>query len=142
MRSRTRRYGTVLVGALACAAASGCLVITIGKTSHEEMSRMTVDTRATNHQADVSGQRCYVEQKTRVDSKVHMNRGYAAVGLLEALVGTFPAFGDGGSPAVRYGGFAMIADGLLAAAWTYVHDQSVSTDESWTLTSDTGSCAK
>src|SRR5690349_8267883 len=112
MRSRISWYGTVLLGAVACAGATGCLVITVAKTSHEEMSRMTVDTRATNHQADVSGERCYVEQKTRVDSKVHMHREYAAVGLVEALVGTFPAFDDGGSQAMRYGGFAMIADGL------------------------------
>src|ERR1041384_218951 len=104
MRSRTRWYGAVLVGVLASAASSGCLAITIAKTSHEEMSRITVDTRATNHQADVGGQRCYVEQKTRVDSKVHMNRGFAAAGLLEALVGTFPAFDDGASQSVHYGG--------------------------------------
>jgi hypothetical protein len=117
-------------------------VITVAKTSHEEMSRMTVDTRATDHQADVSGQRCYVEQRTRVDSKVHMNRGFAAAGLLEALIGTFPAFDDGVSQTVRYGGYAMIADGFLAAVWTYVHDGSVSTDETWTMTNDTGSCAK
>ena len=142
MRSRTSWCAAVLLGAVACAGGSGCLVIAIAQTSHEEMSRITVDTRATSQQADVTGQRCYVEQKTRVDSKVHMHREYAAVGLLEALVGTFPAFDDSGSPSVRYGGFAMIADGLLAATWTYVHNQSVSTDESWTLTNDTGSCVK
>jgi hypothetical protein len=135
MRSATWQYGALLL-------CSGCLAITVAKTSHEEMNRMTVDTRATDHQADVSGQRCYVEQRTRVDSKAHMNRGFAAVGLLEALIGTFPAFDDGVSQNVRYGGYALIADGLLAAVWTYVHDGSVSTDETWTMTNDTGSCAK
>jgi hypothetical protein len=36
----------------------------------------------------------------------------------------------------------MIADGLLAAIWTYVHNQAVVTSEDWAQTNDTGSCAK
>jgi hypothetical protein len=139
MRSGGWTWSAVLA---AGALSSGCIAIAIGKTSHEEMNRSTVDTRATSHQADVSGQRCYVEQKTRVVSKVHMHREFAAAGLLEALVGTLPAFDDNASQTLRYGGYAMIADGLLAAFWTYIHDGSVSTDEDWAMTSDTGSCAR
>lgn len=126
----------------ACVMASGCLVLTVANTSHEELSRSMVDTRTTDHQADVSGQRCFVEQKTRVVSKVQMHREYAAAGILEALIGTFPAFDDNVSTNYRYGGYALIADGLLAAIWTFVHNQAVVTSDDWALTNDTGSCAK
>lgn len=140
MRSGARGWST-LVALAAAALSSGCLVISVAATSHEELSRTMVDTRNTDHQADVSGQKCFVEQKTRVVSKVQMHREYAAAGLLEALIGTFPAFDDNVSQNYRYGGYAMIADGLLAAIWTYVHNQSVVTSEDWALTSETGTCA-
>ena len=142
MRTGARGWSAALALMAGCALSSGCLVIAIANTSHEEISRSMVDTRATDHQADVSGQRCFVEQKTRVVSKVQMHREYAAVGILEALIGTFPAFDDTASPTYRHGGYAMIADGLLAAAWTFLHNQAVVTSEDWTLTNDTGSCAK
>ena len=133
---------STVIAALAAVASSGCLVLTVASTSHEEISRSIVDTRTTDHQADVSGQKCFVEQKTRVVSKVQMHREYAAAGLLEALIGTFPAFDDNTSSTYRYGGYAMIADGVLAAIWTFVHNQAVVTSEDWAQTSDTGSCAK
>ena len=139
MRSGVGLWSAALV---ACALSSGCLVLTVVNTSHEEISRSMVDTRATDHQADVSGQRCFIEQKTRVVAKVHMHGEYPAFGLLEALIGTFPAFDDNVSTNYRYGGYAMIADGLLAAAWTLIHNQAVVTSDDWTLTNDTGSCAK
>ena len=131
----------MLLAVMAMGLASGCLVLTVASTSHEELSRSMVDTRTTNHQADVSGQKCFVEQKTRVVSKVQMHREYAAGGLLEALVGTFPAFDDTASQNYRYAGYAMIADGLVAAIWTYIHNGSVVTSEDWAETSDTGTCA-
>jgi hypothetical protein len=122
----------------------GCVFIAIGSTTHETVNRSQIDTRVTSRQADVAGEKCYVENKYRVVSNVYVLRGRSSIirGLaaLELLFGGISAAVT--APPDGYYWAAGAADGLLALAYTLLRDQSVSTSDGWEDSTDTAPCRK
>jgi hypothetical protein len=122
----------------------GCVFISLASTTHETVNRSQIDTRVTSRQADVSGEKCYVETKYRVVSNVYVLRGRSSIvrGLagLELLFGGIEA-GLTTPPDVYYWAGAA-ADGLLALAYAVLRDQSVSSSDGWEDSTDTAPCRK
>lgn len=147
------RWALVCLASLA-AANSGCVALMIASAHKEEVDRTDVDVRVSRHRADVSGTLCYVEKRSRVVSRIHVDQPRPlrrAGALIEVLAGgavllaerldytdTGPAVAA--SPSPPYG-LIPIADGVSALAYYLFREGSVSTSESWELSSDTASCA-
>jgi hypothetical protein len=123
---------------------SGCLAISIASTTHEQAHRTQIDTRVTSRQADVSGQKCYVENKFRVESSVSEWRGRSSIArpfaALEMLFGGIVAGTT--APPDQYYWAGAAADGVLALAYALLRDDSVSTSEDWEDSQDTAPCRK
>jgi hypothetical protein len=134
--------GTVLI-ALA-ASASGCFPIALGSTTHEQNNRTQIDTRVSSRQADVSGEKCYVENKNRVTSTVYVLRGRS--GIVRGVAGV-EVVGSGLAAALtpapnQIYWLIPIADGVLAWAYMLLRDDSISSSDDWEPSTDTAPCRK
>ena len=129
---------------------TGCLAVAIVKTAKDPVSSTEVEARVTTHQADVSGELCYVEKRVRSVSTVHVPVDYRISAITEIVAGAI-TIGVGASSnyagksycdACVYIGVPIAADGVLTALYIWLRDNEVSTSESWNQASETAPCRK
>lgn len=139
------------LASIIAASSTGCTALAIVTTVKEPQSTTVIDARVTTHQADLSGQLCYVEKRVRTVSIVHINPKYAVGALIEALVfGIALGVGENNyksfcGPTVcpenwAYGALAL--DGVTELTYAFLRNNEVSTSDDWQQTSETQPCVQ